>query len=139
MADNSRQLRLLFDERVRDLGLTAAQARLLVSLDLHPGENQAFYADRLEVEPISLTRIADRMEEAGWIERHPDPADRRARLLRLTEKSRCIVAQLEAIIDRLFEDMLAGLDDEERDTLARMLDRIGENIAAARVMEPVHG
>ena len=139
MADNSRQLRSLFDERVRDLGLTAVQARLLVSLDLYPGENQAFYADRLEVEPITLTRIADRMEESGWVERHPDPDDRRARLLWLTEKSRGIVAQVESIIDRLFEDMLTGLSEAERQALTRMLDTIGENIAAARLKEPVHG
>ena len=138
MADNSRMLRRLFDERVRGLGLTAPQARLLVSLDLHPGENQAFYADRLEVEPITLTRMVDRMEEAGWVQRRPNPADRRARLLSLTTKSQNIVAQLEAIIDRLFEDMQAGLTEEERVTFGRLLDRVGANIVAAKEPEVAH-
>src|SRR3546814_15055301 len=68
MSDNSRLLRRLFDERVRQHGLTAAQARLLLSLDHFPDENQAFYADRLEIEPITLTRIVDLMEEGGWLE-----------------------------------------------------------------------
>lgn len=65
LADNSRQLRRLFDERVRGLGLTGPQARLLLSLDRNPNENQAFYAERLEIEPITLTRIVDRLEDAA--------------------------------------------------------------------------
>src|SRR3546814_15649506 len=65
MSDNSRLLRRLFDERVRQHGLTAAQARLLLWLGHFPGEYQAFYADRLEIEPITLTRIVARMEEIG--------------------------------------------------------------------------
>src|SRR6478672_1911662 len=83
--DSSRLLRRAFDERVRELGLTAVQARLLLSLQKFPDNNQAFYAERLEVEPITLTRIVDRMEEAGWIERVADPSDRRARRLHLTD------------------------------------------------------
>ena len=139
MSDNSRQLRRLFDERVRDLGLTAAQARLLLSLDLFPGENQCFHADRLEIEPITLTRIADRMEDAGWLERRNDPADRRARILHLTAKSREIVDRLQATVELLFENTLKGLSASERDTLGRLLDRIGDNLARARAMELADG
>ena len=139
MSDNSRQLRRLFDERVRDLGLTAAQARLLLSLDLFPDQNQCFHAERLEIEPITLTRIADRMEDAGWIERRSDPADRRARILHLTSKSREIVQRLQTTVELLFEDTLRGLTAAERDTLGKLLDRIGENLARARETEPAHG
>ena len=139
MSDNSRLLRRLFDERVRDLGLTAAQARLLLSLNRHPGENQAFHAERLEVEPITLTRIIDRMEEAGWVERKADPADRRARILHLTDKSRGTVEELRQIVEAMFEEVLTGLDDGERRNLAGMLERIGANLAAAREVELVNG
>jgi len=52
---------------VRSLGLTAVQARLLLSLERQGGQNQAHYAELLEVEPITLTRIIDRMEEDGFI------------------------------------------------------------------------
>lgn len=135
MADNSRLLRRLFDERVRDLGLTAAQARLLLSLDRQSGENQAFYADKLEVEPITLTRIVDRMEEAGWLERRSDPTDRRARRLHLTAKSKGVVTQLRDILEKMFEQVLDGLCSEEQEILTAMLDRIGENLCAAREME----
>lgn len=139
MADNSRMLRRLFDERVRDLGLTAAQARLLLSLERTPGQNQAFYADRLEIEPITLTRIADRMEEAGWVERHPDPTDRRVRLLQLTAKSHEVVTELRSIVDQMSDEVLRGLTRDERATLAQLLDRIGDNLVSARELEPQHG
>ncbi len=139
LADNSRQLRRLFDERVRGLGLTGPQARLLLSLDRNPNENQAFYAERLEIEPITLTRIVDRLEDAGWIERQSDPADRRARILHLTDKSRGIVARLNASVEDLFEAMLGGFDDAERAAFADMLGRIAANIAAARQPEVADG
>ena len=139
MADNSRVLRRLFDERVRDLGLTAAQARLLLSLERNPSENQAFYAERLEVEPITLTRIVDRMEDAGWLERRSDPADRRARILHLTDKATQIVNELQGIVEIMFEEMLAGMASGERKTLAALFDRIGENLSRARKKELVDG
>lgn len=139
LADNSRQLRRLFDERVRGLGLTGPQARLLLSLQRNPHENQAYYAERLEIEPITLTRIIDRLEDAGWVERQSDPADRRARILHLTDKSRGIVARLQASVEALFEDMLAGFDADERALFANLLERIAANLVAARQPEALHG
>ncbi|MBX7534097.1 MarR family transcriptional regulator [Qipengyuania sp. GH1] len=140
LSDNSRLLRRLFDQRVSDLGLTAVQARLLLALEKFPEQNQAFYADRIEVEPITLTRLADRMEEAGWIERRPAPQDRRARILALTEKAQDIVKPLRAIVDRLVEDILEGIDAEEREQLARLLAVVGNNMTAQReTLEITHG
>lgn len=139
LADNSRQLRRLFDERVRGLGLTGPQARLLLSLERHPNENQAFYAERLEIEPITLTRIVDRLEDAGWVERQADPADRRARILHLTDKSRGIVTRLRGNVEALFEDMLDGFDPAERNLFAQALERIAANLVAARQPEVANG
>lgn len=140
LSDNFRLLRRLFDQRVSDLGLTAVQARLLLALEKFPEQNQAFYADRIEVEPITLTRLADRMEEAGWIERRPAPQDRRARILALTEKAQDIVKPLRAIVDRLVEDILEGIDTEEREQLARLLEIVGNNMTAQReTPEITHG
>ncbi|GIX20326.1 MarR family winged helix-turn-helix transcriptional regulator [Erythrobacter cryptus] len=139
LADNSRQLRRLFDERVRSLGLTGPQARLLLALARNPDRNQAFYAERLEIEPITLTRICDRLEDAGWVERRAAPADRRARILHLTDKSRGIVTRLEQTVEALSEDMLAGFDEEDRALFAAMLARIADNLAAARQPEAAHG
>jgi DNA-binding MarR family transcriptional regulator len=132
LSDSARLLRRTFDERVRSLGLTAVQARLLLSLSKFPDKNQAFYAERIEVEPITLTRIVDRMEEAGWVERVADPKDRRARLLHPTDKSREIVEPLRAIVNALVADMAEGLTKREQDLLAQLLERISANLSAER-------
>ena len=132
LSDSGRLLRRTFDERVRSLGLTAVQARLLLILFKFPDNNQAFYAERIEVEPITLTRLVDRMEEAGWIERVPDPTDRRARLLHLTDKSREIVEPLRAKVGGMVEDMAQGLTLAERETLATLLERVSANLSAER-------
>lgn len=139
MADNSRMLRRLFDDRVRSLGLTAVQARLLLSLERQGGQNQAHYAELLEVEPITLTRIIDRMEDAGWIERRPDPSDRRARILHLTAKSKGIVTRLEAIVEDMFGEVLRGFCDADRQALSQLLERMGANLALARQGAVVNG
>jgi DNA-binding MarR family transcriptional regulator len=139
LADNSRQLRRLFDERMRGLGLTGPQARLLLALDRYPNENQVSYAERLEIEPITLTRIVDRLEDAAWIERHSDPTDRRARILHLTDKSRNVIARLHASIERLTEEMLEEFAPAERALFAQLLERIATNLAAARQLEALNG
>jgi MarR family transcriptional regulator for hemolysin len=137
LSDSGRLLRKTFDERVRSLGLTAVQARLLLSLVKFPDHNQVFYAERIEVEPITLTRIVDRLEESGWVERVADPCDRRARLLHLTDKSREIVEPLRTIIDGLVADMVEGLSASEQQALAGLLEKVSENLSAERIMKDV--
>ena len=141
LSDSSRLLRRAFDEKVRGLGLTAAQARLVVSLVKFPDNNQSFHAERMEMEPITLTRMIDRMEEAGWVERLPDPTDRRARILHLTPKSHAIVTGLRERIDGLMTDMLAGFSDGETRDLNRLLGKISDNLSAERqqTKEAAHG
>ncbi|MEZ5682201.1 MAG: MarR family transcriptional regulator [Erythrobacter sp.] len=137
LSDSGRLLRKTFDERVRNLGLTAVQARLLLVLFKFPDNNQAFYAERIEVEPITVTRIIDRMEEAGWVERVADPSDRRARLIHLTAKSREIVEPLRVIVNGMVEDMVMGLTAAERETLAGLLEKISANLSAEREFKDV--
>jgi len=132
LADNSRLARWSFDQQVREIGVTGPQARLLLLLNRFPGENQSFYAELLEVEPITLCRMVDRLEEAELIERRRDPADRRAWRLHLTAKSRKTIERLQHGIDSLVDEMLAGLSAAERDELERLLKTIGSNLAARR-------
>lgn len=139
LADNSRLLRRAFDERVREMSITAPQARLLLNLERLPGQNQTFYADRLEIEPITLCRMVDRMEEAGLVARHPDPADRRARLLDLTERSRGEISHIRAALDGLIETMLTGFDTEEKAAFVTMLNRISANLSAPSKELTVNG
>ncbi len=137
LSHSSRLLRRAFDARVRALGMTSPQARLLLVLHVTEGENQGYYAERLEVEPISLTRMIDRMEEAELIERRRDPADRRAWLLFLTERSRQVIDQVSACLAELEDEMLTGLDAAQRDALAQMLETIRENFSTTRPLSEV--
>lgn len=132
LSDTARLLRRTFDARVRKLGMTSAQARLLLMLDHSEGENQGFYAERLEVEPISLCRLIDRMEEAGLLERRRDPADRRAWRVHLTERSRQVIDQVRAGLDGMEEEMLTGLSRDERGNLMALLEKVRTNFADAR-------
>ena len=132
LADNSRLARWAFDRQVREIGVTGPQARLLLVLNRFPGENQSFFAEQLEVEPITLCRMVDRLEEAGLIERRRDPADRRAWRLHLTAKSRKTMEQLRTRVDALVEDMLSGLSNTERQEFERLLGQVSANLATRR-------
>jgi len=132
LSDSARLLRRDFDARVRELGMTSPQARLLLILHVTEGENQGFYAERLEVEPISLTRMIYLMEDADLSERRPDPADRRAWRLFLTEKSRLVIDQVRASLADLEEEMLTGINSVQRESLAQMLELIRMNFTNAR-------
>jgi len=140
LADNSRLARWAFDQQVREIGVTGPQARLLLTLSRRPGENQGFYAERLEVEPITLCRMVDRLEEAGMIERRRDPTDRRAWHLHLTPKSRQVLELLQESVDSLVKDMLGGLTSAEQTEFARLMHAVGANLAARREMaRTAHG
>jgi len=132
LSDTARLLRRAFDARVRQLGMTSSQARLLLMLDHAEGENQGFYAERLEVEAISLCRLIDRMEEAGLLERRRDPADRRAWRVHLTERSRQVIDQVRAGLAGMEEEMLTGLTHGEREGLAGLLEKVRGNFAEGR-------
>ena len=128
ISDVSRLMRRRFVERARQIGVTRAQWRTLTTLVRHEGINQGGLADLLEVEPITLCRMIDRLEEAGLVERRRDPADRRAWLIFLTAKAHPLLAQLRGLADGMIEDALQGLDDERRAALMETLGAIRTNL-----------
>lgn len=128
ISDVSRLMRRRFDERARDVGATRAQWRTLTTLSRNEGLNQGALAELLEVEPITLCRMIDRLEESGLVERRRDPADRRAWQLFLTDKSKPMLDDLKDMADNLFEHVLFGLGDLERDALRGSLDRMRANL-----------
>lgn len=121
VSDVARLFRKRFDQRAKDLGLRPAQYYLLGKLSRNEGINQVGLADLLEVEPITLARLVDRMEAGGWIERRPDPADRRARRLYLTAKSRPVLQRMRAIAGGVYEDAMLGLPEPAREALIEAL------------------
>lgn len=129
IADVSRLMRRRFDERARVIGLTRAQWRTLVVLSRNEGSNQGKLAELLDVEPITLCRMVDRLEEAGHVERRRDPADRRAWQIYLTTAARPLLDDIRIIADAVFEDAMAGLDEAARERLYGALSVIRTNLS----------
>jgi len=140
IGDVSRLLRRRFDERARAIGVTRAQWRTLAMLNRNEGLNQGRLAELLEVEPITLCRMVDRLEEAGHVERRRDPGDRRAWKIFLTAQSRPLIAQLRVIADELLKHALIGVAPDEQAQMARALDIIQTNLAGSGENEVIaHG
>ncbi|HJT07741.1 MAG TPA: MarR family transcriptional regulator [Stellaceae bacterium] len=127
--DIARLMRKKFDQRARSLNLSRAQWQLLVHLSRHEGINQSGLAEILEIESITLGRLVDRMEEAGWVERRPDPSDRRARLLYTTEKVAPVMERMRELADATRNEALAGLAPAQRDALIDTLIQVRGNLS----------
>ena len=128
MSDVSRLMRRRFDERARRSGATGAQWRALKLLERHEGINQGKLAELLEVEPITLCRMVDRLEESGLAERRRDPADRRAWQIFLTDKARPVLDDLHNVAGGMIEHALEGLSARQRDELIDSLNTIRSNL-----------
>jgi DNA-binding MarR family transcriptional regulator len=126
--DISRMLRKRFDRRARDIGLTKSQWIVLAHLARHEGIHQGGLADILELEPATLARHLDRLEDTGWIERRPDPSDRRAWRLHLTGKATPVLEKMGALVEITTREALAGLSLEERERLQAQLLTIRANL-----------
>ena len=126
--DVSRLLRKNFDRRARALGLTRAQWRVLAHLAPRQGINQTALAEILELENITVARHIDRLEETGWVERRPDPDDRRAWHLYLTGKARPILDRMELLAVETQEEAMAGLPESERRRLLALLLSMKRNM-----------
>ena len=117
--DVARLLRKRLEQRARaaGIGLTRAQWQTLAYLARSEGMNQASLAQLLDIEPITLVRLIDRLEAIGLVERRPDPRDRRQRNLYLTEKAWPELARIKALGAEVREEALAGLAAPERERL----------------------
>ena len=94
LSDVSRLMRREFDARARDIGVTRPQWQVLTVLRRNEGVNQGGLADLLEVEPITVCRMVDRLQEADLVERRADPADRRSWRLFLTSKAQALLMSM---------------------------------------------
>jgi len=128
--DAARLLRKHFEARGTEYGLSSAQWRMLVTLVKEDGAAQARLAEVLEIEPISVSRLIDRMEEGGWVERRPDANDRRVRMVFATEKARTAFEKVKGLASDLYDTALAGLSAEEREALFHALRTVCDNLSA---------
>jgi DNA-binding MarR family transcriptional regulator len=129
LSDAARLLRRRFDQKARHLGLTRAQWQVLAHLARNEGINQVGLAELLDVEPITLCRQIVRLEERGWVARRPDPGDRRARLLFMTEKARPVIVEMRALAEEVYAEALDGLPEEAQARLIAALQHVRANLA----------
>ena len=128
VADMTRLMRRVFDRRSAQLGLTRAQWRALSRIERAEGLTQSELAEDLDLEPISVGRVIDRLESAGFVERRADPDDRRCWRLYLAGKSASVMADMKKISTGLQEEVLAGVSAEDFTVTMRVLAKVKDTL-----------
>jgi DNA-binding MarR family transcriptional regulator len=130
LVESSRLLRNYIDHRAKERGTTRAQWIVLFRLRQNEGLSQVDLADVLELQPISLVRLLDRLVQHGLLERRHDPKDRRANRLFLTAKGRRLVDELDSLRDAIATDVFHDLSDDTLQTSLDTLRKAKERIKA---------
>ena len=131
IAETAHALRRAFDRRAAALGVTRAQWKVLFRLSRMPGLRQVELADMLDVEPITLSRIVDRLADGNLVERRADPADRRAWRLYVTESAKPLVEKLRRLGEAMTAEAFAGISDDRLEAVRAALSQVRENLNAA--------
>ncbi len=118
----------LFDEKARRLGLTRMQWQLLRIVQNHPGLRQTDLADMLDIAPMSLVHLLNRLEKKKWCRRVEDVSDRRVRRVYLSSKVGSIIKQMRAMTLELRRKALRGFSKDEHEKLVVYLGRIYDNL-----------
>lgn len=126
--DVGRMLQTYADQEVRRLGMTHSQWAVLSRIERHEGLKQSEIADMLDLQPITLTRLLDRLCDNGLIERRPDPHDRRAWRLFLKPAARPLMERLDTLGRELTGKVLDGISSDQIETMLRDLGAIRDNL-----------
>jgi MarR family transcriptional regulator for hemolysin len=129
LVDAVRLLRRDFRERSKGLKLTPALARLLFNVHKVPGSRQAELASRLEVTPVTLGRMLDRLAKQRYVRRVPDASDRRAFRVYVDRAGEPLVGRMDQLAALTTARALRGLAASEQATLMRQLRRICDNLS----------
>jgi MarR family transcriptional regulator for hemolysin len=131
LSDVSRSMRTYIDQCAREHGMTRAQWGVLARLQRQEGMTQAEMAESLEIQPISLVRLIDRLCQHGLVERRPHPRDRRANRLYLTDKGHATLVRLGPLGREVAGKVLASLSEADVAALLQKLLLIKTNIRNA--------
>ena len=126
--DVARLLRTYADYKAAQFGMTRAQWAVLSRVDRAEGLNQAELAEVLDLQPITLTRLLDKLCDSGLIERRPDPADRRAKRLYLTDAARPVLVKLAALGEETMAGALEGVAPGTVEQMVAQLVTVKENL-----------
>jgi DNA-binding MarR family transcriptional regulator len=128
LSDVARAVRTRIDQRAREHGMTRAQWAVLSRVERQEGMTQAELAEILEIQPISLVRLVDRLCDQKQLQRRPHPSDRRANLLYLTAKGRSTLARMMPLGREIAGEVFQSFSEAETAALLRALMKIKENI-----------
>ena len=133
--DVARLLRKNFNRRMQSSGLTQEQCRVILQLSRNAGIRQVELAELMEIRPITLARLLDKLEESGLIERRRDTGDRRAFRLYLTRASRSVLAKILAIGAATRMDANRDIPPGELESMYAVLCRLKANLLRAEEHE----
>ncbi len=128
--DLARQLRALADRRAAQHGMTRAQWVMLIWLERQPGLSQKELAELVEVEPITVARLVDRLEARGMVERRADPADRRIWRLHLCPPARAVLDEMQVEREDMHNLVTHGVSEPEIQAVTLALCRMKTNVSA---------
>jgi len=129
--DVARMLRTYADQKAAQFGITRAQWAVLVRLDRFQGLKQSELAEMLDLQPITLTRLLDRLCDNGLIERRSDPTDRRAKRLFLTPAAQPLLERLAELGEDMMATALVGVDRDAVERIVGQLAIVKENVRQA--------
>jgi MarR family transcriptional regulator for hemolysin len=129
--ETQRLLRLLAEKQAAPYGITKAQWGVLAKLERTEGLKQSELAEMLEVQPITLTRLIDRLCENDLIERREDPKDRRVNRLYLRPAARPLLEKLGELRSGITDIALNNINAEQANDLVRQLEAIKNNVRDA--------
>src|SRR5271154_2774098 len=125
----ARLMRKRFEQKARNSGLTRSQWQAIAYLSKHEGIHQAALAELLEIEPITLVRILDKLADRGLIERRQHQTDRRVWLLFLKEAARPLLHEMQPLGEATRAEALSGVSAEDCDRLVHTLEIMKTNLA----------
>jgi DNA-binding MarR family transcriptional regulator len=128
VSDIARLIGVEYNRIMKPMGLTTPQFRMIMQLQRQDGVTQSHLANLLAVGKVSTSGLIDRLEQSGWIERRPDPNDRRSNLIYLTDKARDIEKRMVDTGKDLTRQTLKNLSAKERSTLIDLLGTVKENL-----------
>ncbi len=131
LGEVQRLLRAYADRQAARHGITRAQWAVLAKVERCEGLKQSELAEQMDLQPITLTRLIDKLCDNGWLERRSDDSDRRVKRLHLCEAARPLLAKLAGLRSELTETALAGISPADAQRLLTQMETIKENVRTA--------
>jgi len=131
LGEVQRLMRAYADKEAARYGITRAQWAVLAKVERSEGMKQTELAEQLEMQPITLTRLIDKLCDNGWIERRGDNNDRRVNRLYLKKAARPLLGKLAGLKSEITAAALAGISPTEAERLVAQLESIKENVRNA--------